>query len=169
MFAKFRKLVIISRYYLRTQPLYSLVVVPGFQAVILISILLCHILNHTTMVHMVDHTVGTLEADQCQVLCKPHPGMMPGPMMPPRIPTPPPVQPMPMSRSHTPSPETVLPVASSSNTEEVKGGETQDKTMSQQGTQTIQAKRRTSRTSSRRSSEDKTEAAQEEEETRCKG
>ena len=93
----------------------------------------------------------------------PHPGMMPpGPMMPPRIPTPPPVQPMPLSRSHTPSPETVLPVASSSKTEDNKDDITQDKTTARQGTQTVQTKKRpSSRPSSRRSSEDKTEAAQE--------
>ncbi|KAL9974404.1 hypothetical protein ACROYT_G011430 [Oculina patagonica] len=92
---------------------------------------------------------------------QPHPGMM-GSMMPPRIPTPPPVQPIPVARSHTPSPETVLPTAPSSNNEQVKVNETQDKSTTQQGTQTVHTKKRpSSRPSSRRNSEDKTEAAQE--------
>ena len=90
---------------------------------------------------------------------QPHPGMIPpGSMMPPRIPTPPLVQPMPIVRSHTPSPETVLPEAPSSHTQEVKSDDTKDKSTAQQGTQTVQPRRRpSSRASSRRSSEDKTE------------
>lgn len=91
----------------------------------------------------------------------PHPGMMAS-MMPPRIPTPPPVQPMSVTRSRTPSPETVLSTAPGANTEQVKVNESQDKSTSQQGTQTVQTKKRpSSRPSSRRNSEDKTEAAQE--------
>lgn len=95
---------------------------------------------------------------------QPHPGMIPpGPMLPPRIPTPPLVQPMPIVRSHTPSPETTLPEAPSSNTQEVKSEDTKDKSTAQQGTQTVLPKRRpSSRASSRRSSEDKTETVQQE-------
>ena len=89
-----------------------------------------------------------------------HPGMV-GPLFPQRIPTPPPAQPMPLSRSHTPSPETIVPVLSPSNPGEVKMEETPVKTTSQQGTQTVQPKRRSSRSSSRRSSEDKTVAVTE--------
>ena len=94
-----------------------------------------------------------------------HMGMMPpGPMMPPRIGTPPTVPSMPMARSHTPSPEPVLPVTSTSV--DVKEGQTQTKSTLQQGTQTIPKqgtqsastkKKPSSRPSSRRNSEDKTE------------
>lgn len=94
-----------------------------------------------------------------------HMGMMPpGPMMPPRIGTPPTVPSMPMGRSHTPSPEPVLPVASSAG--DVKEGEAETKrtlqqgtrTVPKQGTQTVSTKKKpSSRPSSRRNSEDKTE------------
>lgn len=93
----------------------------------------------------------------------PHPAMMPpGPMIPPRIPTPPTVQPVPLSRSHTPSPETVTPVVSTSKTEDKRGDTAHDKSTAQQGTQTVQAKKKpSSRPSSRRGSVDKTAASQE--------
>ena len=95
-----------------------------------------------------------------------HMGMMPpGPMMPQRIGTPPTVPSMPMGRSHTPSPEPVLPVASSAG--DVKEGEAETKrtnvqqrtqTVPKQGTQTVSTKKKpSSRPSSRRNSEDKTE------------
>lgn len=88
---------------------------------------------------------------------QPHMGMMPpGPMMPQRIGTPPTMPPMPMARSHTPSPETVLPVASSSNTADIKE-DAQPKATLQQGTQTDSKKKKpSSRPSSRRNSMDKT-------------
>ena len=93
----------------------------------------------------------------------PHPAMMPpGPMMPPRIPTPPTVQHVPLSRSHTPSPETVTPVVSTSKTEDKRGDTAHDKSTAQQGTQTVQAKKKPfSKPSSRRGSVDKTAASQE--------
>lgn len=91
----------------------------------------------------------------------PHPAMMPpGPMMPPRIPTPPTVQHL--TRSHTPSPETVTPVVSTSKTEDKREDTAHDKSTAQQGTQTVQAKKKpSSRPSSRRGSVDKTAASQE--------
>lgn len=83
-------------------------------------------------------------------------------MIPPRIPTPPTVQPVPLSRSHTPSPETVTPVVSTSKTEDKRGDTAHDKSTAQQGTQTVQAKKKpSSRPSSRRGSVDKTAASQE--------
>ena len=88
-----------------------------------------------------------------------HPmGMMqPGPMMPQRIGTPPSVAPMAMTRSHTPSPETVLPVASSTTTGNPKAEDTHPIKTSQQATQTVtRRKRPSSRPSSRRNSEDRT-------------
>lgn len=88
-----------------------------------------------------------------------HPmGMMqPGPMMPQRIGTPPSVAPMAMARSHTPSPETVLPVASSTTTANPKAEDTHPIKTSQQGTQTVTRKKRpSSRPSSRRNSDDRT-------------
>lgn len=94
---------------------------------------------------------------------QPHMGMMPpGPMMPQRVATPPAVPPMPMTRSRTPSPQTVLPVTSNTKSEEVKAGESESRTTSQQGTQTVQTKKKpSSRPSSRKNSEDKTEQPQE--------
>lgn len=91
-----------------------------------------------------------------------HMGMMPpGPMMPRRVATPPGVPPMPMTRSRTPSPETVLPnvpVTSSSNSGDVKTNEALSKSTSQQGTQTVSTKKKpSSRPSSRKNSVDKTE------------
>lgn len=90
-----------------------------------------------------------------------HMGMMPpGPMMPLRVATPPGVPPMPMTRSRTPSPETVLPnvpVTSSSNSGDVKTNEALSKSTSQQGTQTVSTKKKPSRPSSRKNSVDKTE------------
>lgn len=92
-----------------------------------------------------------------------HPSMMPaGPMMPPRIPTPPTVQHVPLSRGHSPSPETVTPVASTSKTEDNKVGTAHDKSTAQHGAQTVQPKKKpNSRPSSRRGSQDKTAAPQE--------
>ncbi|XP_068724461.1 protein LSM14 homolog A-B-like [Montipora capricornis] len=89
---------------------------------------------------------------------QPHMGMMaPGPMLPQRIGTPPSVPPMAMARSHTPSPETVLPVSSHSSTGTARAEDTQTKSTSQQGTQTVSTKKKpSSRPSSRRNSEDKT-------------
>lgn len=88
-----------------------------------------------------------------------HPmGMMPpGPMMQQRIGTPPSVAPMAMTRTHTPSPETVLPVPSSASTGNSKAEDTHPKNTSQQATQTVTRKKRpSSRPSSRRNSEDRT-------------
>ena len=89
---------------------------------------------------------------------QPHMGMMaPGPMLPQRIGTPPSVPPMAMARSHTPSPETVLPVSSHSSAGTARAEDTQTKSTSQQGTQTVSTKKKpSSRPSSRRNSEDKT-------------
>lgn len=87
-----------------------------------------------------------------QQMMHPGSGMPPGPMIPPRIPTPP-VQSL--SRSLTPSPETVMPIAPPKPSDS-KTSETQTKVTSQSGTQTAQQRRKPSnRPSSRRSSEDK--------------
>ena len=86
-------------------------------------------------------------------------GMMPPPaVMPQRIGTPPAIPPMPLSRGHSPSPDSVLPGSSSTKSAERQGNESHGRTTSQQGTQTVQTKKKpSSRPSSRRNSEDKTE------------
>lgn len=86
-------------------------------------------------------------------------GMMPPPaVMPQRIGTPPAIPTMPLSRGHSPSPDSVLPGSSSTKSAESQGNESHSRTTSQQGTQTVQTKKKpSSRPSSRRNSEDKTE------------
>ena len=86
-------------------------------------------------------------------------GMMPPPaVMPQRIGTPPAIPPLPLSRGHSPSPDSVLPGSSSTKSAESQGNESRSRTTSQQGTQTVQTKKKpSSRPSSRRNSEDKTE------------
>ena len=90
-------------------------------------------------------------------------GMMPPPaVMPQRIGTPPTMPPMPLSRGHSPSLDSVLPRSSSTKSAEGQGNESHNRTTSQQGTQTVQTKKKpSSRPSSRRNSEDKTEQPQE--------
>ena len=84
-----------------------------------------------------------------------------GPLMPPRIPTPPLGSPMghPVQRSHSPSPETVMPIGMLPKAEP-KMQDTQTVPTSQQGTQTTPQRKRTSSRSSRRNSEEKAESQQ---------
>ena len=89
-----------------------------------------------------------------------HPGMPP--MMPPRIPTPPVNAPagIQMHRSHTPSPETVMPIGVPPQAEQAAEGTAQTNSTIQQATQTTPQRKKAGRSSSRRSSEDKAAAQQ---------